>query len=90
MKAMVDDKGKKEAGAGTALEPVRPRQSLITRGFEFFAQVRQEVAKVTWPTRSETITSTVAVFIMLAAAAVFFMLVDLALGQIVKFIMNLV
>ena len=86
MKAMVDEKGKKEAGSGKAVEPARPRPSAM----EFIAQVRQEVAKVTWPTRPETFTSTVAVFIMLAMAAAFFFLVDLLLGYLVKFVMNLV
>ena len=86
MKAMVDEKGKKEAGGGKAVEPARPRPSIM----EFFAQVRQEISKVTWPTRPETITSTIAVFIMLAMAAVFFFLVDLVLGYVVTFVMNLV
>jgi preprotein translocase subunit SecE len=86
MKAMVDEKGKKEAGGGKAVEPARPRPSVM----EFLAQVRQEVLKVTWPTRTETITSTVAVFIMLAMAAVFFMLVDFVLGWVITHLMNLV
>jgi len=86
MKAMVDEKGKSDAGSGKAVEPARPRPSVV----EFVAQVRQEVLKVTWPTRAETITSTVAVFIMLALAAVFFMGVDLVLGWIITTIMNLV
>ena len=86
MKALVDEKGKNDAGSGKAVEPARPRPSVV----EFVAQVRQEVLKVTWPTRAETITSTVAVFIMLALAAVFFMGVDLVLGWIITTIMNLV
>ena len=86
MKAMADEKGKKEAGTGKAVEPARPRPSIM----EFLAQVRQEVLKVTWPTRQETTVSTIAVFVMLALAAVFFFLVDLVLGYVVKFVMNLV
>jgi len=86
MKAIVDDKGKKEAGGGKAVEPVRPRPSVM----EFLAQVRQEVSKVTWPTRNETFVSTIAVFVMLALAAVFFMLVDMVLGWFITTIMNLV
>ena len=86
MKAMAEEKGKKEAGSGKAVEPARPRPTIM----EFIAQVRQEVAKVTWPSRNETFQSTVAVFIMLAMAAVFFFLVDLVLGYVVQFVMNLV
>jgi preprotein translocase subunit SecE len=86
MKAMAEEKGKKDAGSGKAVEPARPRPTVM----EFVAQVRQEVSKVTWPTRNETFVSTVAVFVMLALAAVFFFFVDLVLGYLVKFVMNLV
>ena len=36
-----------------------------TNPFEFLQQVREEAAKVTWPTRRETMISTVMVFIVL-------------------------
>ena len=42
----------------------------------FFRQVRQEIAKVTWPSRKETGISTLMVFIMVVFASVFFLLVD--------------
>ncbi|KJS45072.1 MAG: preprotein translocase subunit SecE [Rhodospirillaceae bacterium BRH_c57] len=49
---------------------------------QFVRQVRQEVSKVTWPTRKETMISTVMVFIMVVLASLFFLFVDwiLALG----------
>ncbi len=42
----------------------------------FFRQVRAEMARVTWPTRNETIVTTIMVFIMVALAALFFLLAD--------------
>lgn len=42
----------------------------------FVKQVRQELSKVTWPTRRETTVSTIMVFIMVMLAAIFFMAVD--------------
>ena len=49
---------------------------------QFVREVRQEVSKVTWPSRKETSISTVMVFVMVFLAAIFFFLVDqvLALG----------
>jgi preprotein translocase subunit SecE len=49
---------------------------------QFIQEVRQEVAKVTWPTRKETLVSTAMVFAMVILAATFFFVVDqiLALG----------
>jgi preprotein translocase subunit SecE len=51
---------------------------------EFVRQVRQEVNKVTWPTRTETMQSTLMVVIMVAFAAAFFFLVDLGLAELVQ------
>lgn len=50
---------------------------------QFVHEVRQEVAKVTWPTRKETMVSTAMVFAMVILAALFFFFVDeiLALGM---------
>jgi len=50
---------------------------------QFVQEVRQEVAKVTWPTRKETMVSTAMVFLMVILAALFFFLVDeiLAVGM---------
>ncbi|MEX2618238.1 MAG: preprotein translocase subunit SecE [Alphaproteobacteria bacterium] len=42
----------------------------------FMRQVRQEVAKVTWPTRKETGVTTAMVFVMVALASIFFLIVD--------------
>ena len=49
---------------------------------EFSRQVRQEAAKVTWPTRKETMITTGMVFAMSIVAAIFFFAVDqiLSLG----------
>ncbi len=42
----------------------------------FMRQVRQEVSKVSWPTRKETGVTTVMVFVMVTVAAIFFLIVD--------------
>jgi preprotein translocase subunit SecE len=42
----------------------------------FMRQVRQEVSKVTWPSRKETGVTTAMVFVMVTLAAIFFMIVD--------------
>jgi preprotein translocase subunit SecE len=56
---------------------------------QFIREVRQEVSKVTWPTRKETTVTTIMVFIMVSLAAVFFLLVDWGLSHIVKFVLGL-
>ncbi len=56
---------------------------------EFVRQVRQEVGRVTWPSRRETTVTTAMVFLMVVIAALFFFLVDEALGVIVRWALSL-
>ncbi len=46
---------------------------------EFVQQVREETAKVTWPSRKEVMISTIMVLIMVTVASVFFLVVDAVL-----------
>jgi len=57
-----------------------------TNPFEFLQQVRAEGAKVAWPTRRETIITTVMVLIFATIASIFFLLVD----QVLRFGVSLV
>jgi preprotein translocase subunit SecE len=57
--------------------------------FQFFKQVRQETSKVTWPTRKETVISTIMVFVMVIIAALFFFVVDQILSSGVKLVFGL-
>jgi preprotein translocase subunit SecE len=61
----------------------------ISSPVEFLRQVRQEVGKVTWPTRKETIVTTAMVFVMVIVAAIFFFLVDLGLGKVIGLLLGL-
>ena len=56
---------------------------------EFVRQVRQETSKVTWPTRKETMITTVMVFVFVFIIAIFFFLVDQVLSYGVKLVLGL-
>lgn len=57
--------------------------------FQFIQEVRQETAKVTWPTRKETWITTIAVLIMVTLSALFFLAADQLLGWVVTSILSL-
>jgi preprotein translocase subunit SecE len=61
----------------------------IQNPIQFFRQVRQEVNKVTWPTRRETMVSTGMVLLMVVLASVFFLLVDQFFAWAVRLIFGL-
>lgn len=57
--------------------------------FEFIQEVRQEVSKVTWPSRKEVWITTVAVLVMVTLASIFFLLTDQMLGWLVSLVLGL-
>ena len=60
-----------------------------TSPLEFIQQVRNETAKVTWPTRRETVMTGVMVVIMTTILALFFLGVDSILQAIVSLLLKL-
>jgi preprotein translocase subunit SecE len=56
---------------------------------EFAQQVRQEVSRVTWPSRRETMVTTAMVFLMVFVAAAFFFVVDQVMSYGVRLIFGL-
>ncbi|MFZ5734986.1 MAG: preprotein translocase subunit SecE [Pseudomonadota bacterium] len=57
--------------------------------FKFLQEVRDETAKVTWPTRRETLITTVMVFIMVAVSSVFFFVADQIIRVLITFILGI-
>ena len=60
-----------------------------TNPFQFIQQVRSEVSKITWPTRSEVLLTTIMVFVMSAIAALIFALVDLLIRSGIQSVLNI-
>ena len=60
-----------------------------TNAAEFVQQVRQELTRVTWPTRKETMVTTAMVFVMVFIAAAFFFVVDQVLSHGVRVLFGL-
>jgi preprotein translocase subunit SecE len=57
--------------------------------FKFLQEVRAEASKVTWPTRRETMITTVMVFIMVAVSSVFFLAADQVIRLVVTSILGI-
>jgi preprotein translocase subunit SecE len=57
--------------------------------FKFLQEVRSETAKVTWPTRRETTSTTAMVFVMVALASVFFFAADQIIRVLVTTILGI-
>ncbi|RFC66680.1 MULTISPECIES: preprotein translocase subunit SecE [Mesorhizobium] len=60
-----------------------------TNPFTFIQQVRAETAKVTWPSRRETMISTVMVLVFSIIAMAFFFVADQAMAHAVGLILDI-
>jgi len=63
--------------------------SKTTNPFIFLQQVRSETAKVTWPSRRETLISTVMVLVFAALAAFFFFAADQLMAWAIELIFRI-
>lgn len=59
-----------------------------TGPIEFLKQVRQEAARVTWPTRKETTVSTLMVFAMVFVSAIFLFVIDQVISRVIQFVLG--
>ena len=57
--------------------------------FTFLQQVRAETAKVTWPSRRETMISTIMVVVFAFIAVIFFFAADLLMAFGVEYILGI-
>ncbi len=55
---------------------------------EFIRQVRKEMRQVTWPTRKETVITTIMVFIMVTLASIFLTGVDWVFAELVQIVLG--
>ncbi len=63
--------------------------SRTTNPFTFLQQVRSETAKVTWPSRRETMVSTMMVLGFAFLAAIFFFAADQVMSYGVEFVLGI-
>jgi preprotein translocase subunit SecE len=59
-----------------------------TNPAQFVRQVRQEINRITWATKRETMIASFTVFVMALIASLFFFVVDLLLSNIVQLLLG--
>ena len=60
-----------------------------TNPAQFVRQVRQEINRITWATKRETLIASMSVFVMALIASLFFFLADLLLSTVVQTLLSL-
>ena len=59
-----------------------------TNPAQFVRQVRQEINRITWASKRETMFASLSVFVMALIASIFFLLVDLMLSNVVQYLLS--
>jgi preprotein translocase subunit SecE len=60
-----------------------------TNPITFLQQVRQEVSKVTWPSRNEILISTIMVLVLVTLASIFFLVADQVISWLVSLMLSI-
>jgi preprotein translocase subunit SecE len=64
------------------------KQNIIDKSLQFLREVRVELKKVTWPSRKQTIGSTVVVLILVMIISLFLGVVDMGLSGLIRVILK--
>lgn len=64
------------------------KKGMIQRIAQFVGEVRTEGRKVTWPSRRETLMTTVFVFIFAMIAALYFLAVDQVVYRMIQWVIH--
>ncbi|MFC1516523.1 preprotein translocase subunit SecE [Thermodesulfobacteriota bacterium] len=76
-----------KAQAKTRTEPGKIKTN-IDKWLQFLREVKIELKKVTWPTRKQTISSTVVVIILVMIISIFLGVVDIGLSSLVRVVLQ--
>ena len=60
----------------------------IEQSKQFLSEAKQELKKVTWPTRQQAISSTWVVLVFVVIISLFLGLVDFGLSRLVNYLLN--
>ncbi len=59
------------------------KKNIFTQGIEFLQEVQSELKKVTWPTKKQTISTTLVVIVLVAIVSIFLGLFDFGFSQLI-------
>jgi len=78
----------KKPPVGAKAPAVKTKKNFIDKSLQFLREVRVELRKVTWPTRKQTLGSTVVVIILVMIISLFLGIVDFGLSNLVRVVLQ--
>jgi preprotein translocase subunit SecE len=78
----------KKAYTPVAKTPVAKEKTFIDKGIQFLREVKVELKKVTWPSRKQTIGSTIVVLVIVTIISLFLGVVDAGLSGLIRAVLQ--
>ncbi len=63
-------------------------ENIVSKSMQFLREVNLELRKVVWPTRKQTVASTVVVIVLVIIISIFLGLVDIGLSALVRTVLQ--
>lgn len=78
----------KKQPTASASVATRPKDNFLTKTAQFLREVKVELKKVTWPSRKQTIGSTVVVIVLVMIISLFLGVVDMGLASLIRVVLQ--
>ena len=78
----------KAKGKAPAKDAAAGQASIVQRAVQFLREVKNELRKVAWPSRKQTISSTGVVLVLVVIISAFLGLVDMVLVRLVRLVIS--
>jgi len=78
----------KPSSTGFAPAAEKLKKGYLDKGLQFLREVKVELKKVTWPSRKQTIGSTVVVIVLVIIISLFLGIVDIGLSSIIRVVLQ--
>lgn len=78
----------KKAYTPVSKTPVAKEKTFIDKGIQFLREVKVELKKVTWPSRKQTIGSTIVVLVIVTIISLFLGVVDAGLSGLIRAVLQ--
>jgi len=68
--------------------PAKPKDNIFTKSAQFLREVKVELKKVTWPSRKQTVGSTVVVIVLVMLISIFLGVVDFGISSLIRVVLQ--
>jgi preprotein translocase subunit SecE len=67
---------------------VKPKDNIFSKSAQFLREVKVELKKVTWPSRKQTLGSTVVVIVLVMLISLFLGVVDFGISSLIRMVLQ--